>query len=117
MVISYLSLLTSYLLKLHFQVPAELLMPRQALDVELFHERIRVEVLDIPHSGLAPQTFEEHHRAYHGRHTRGVAHALHTRLVVSVLMLAVVIYVVSLLLAVFHASDAAGAQPMLVSPS
>ena len=106
-VISYLSLLTSYLSILQFQVPAELLMPWQPLDVELFHEWIRVEVLDVPYSRFAPEPFEEHHRAYHRRHTRGVAHTLHTRLVVSVLMLAVVIYVVSLLLAVFHASDAA----------
>ena len=82
-------------------------MPRQALFVELGHERIGVELLDVPHAGTPPETFEEHHCANHGWHARRVADALHASLLVGRLVRAVVVDVVGAFLAVLRATDAA----------
>ena len=82
-------------------------MPGQPLLVELFHEWIRVEVLDIPYARLAPDTLEEHHGAYHGGHTGGIAYALHACLLISLLVLAVVVDIVGVFLAGLDAADAA----------
>ena len=82
-------------------------MPRQTLLVELFHEWIWIELLNVPYTRLAPQALEEHHCTNHGRNTSGVAYALHTSLLVGSLVRAVVVYIVCLLLAVLKATDAA----------
>ena len=67
---------------LQLQVSSEDLMPRQTLLVKLLHERIGIELLDVPNARLAPQTLEEHHGTDHCRDTSGVAYALHTGLLV-----------------------------------
>ncbi len=82
-------------------------MPGQALLVELLHEWVGVELLDVPYARLLPDAFQQHHGADHGWHARGVADALHARLVVGILVLAVVIYIIGVLLAVLLATDAA----------
>ena len=82
-------------------------MPRQTLLVELLHERIGIELLDVPNARLAPQTLEEHHGTDHCRDTSGVAYALHTGLLVGSLVRTVVVNVVGLLLAVLQSADAA----------
>ena len=51
-------------------------MPRQSLKIQLLHEGVGVEVLDIPHAGLLPDALDEHHRTNHGRHAGGVGNTL-----------------------------------------
>ena len=82
-------------------------MPRQALNVQLLHEGIGIELLNVPHTGLAPQAFEEHHGTNHCGNTCCVADALHTGLLVSLLVAAVVVYVVCTLLTVLDTADTA----------
>src|SRR3712207_9179884 len=83
------------------------LVPRQSLLVQLLHERIRIELFNVPNAGLTPQTFAEHHRSNHSRYAGSVAHSLHACLFKSVLMLAVVIYIIGVFLAIFQTTDAA----------
>ena len=82
-------------------------VPGQTLFVQLFHERIGVEVLYVPYARFFPDALDEHHRADHSRHACGVGHALHARLLVSLLVLTVVVDVVGVLLAVLNTADAA----------
>ena len=82
-------------------------MPWKSLDVELFHEWIRIEFLYVVYTWLAPKTLEEHHCTDHGRNACCVAYALHTSLFVSFLMATVVIYIISMFLAILYATDAA----------
>ena len=76
------------------------LMPRQALLVELLHEWIGVELLDVVNAWGVPQTLAEHHSTNHGRYTSGVAYPLHASLLVGCAMAAVVVYIVGVLLAI-----------------
>ena len=57
---------------LELQVAVVDFMPRQTLLVQLFHEWIGVELLDIVDAWLLPQTFAEHHSTNHGGNARGV---------------------------------------------
>ncbi len=75
-------------------------MPRQALFVELFHERVRIEFFNIPYTRFFPQSLEEHHGTNHGGHTGGIAYALHTGFLVGLLVATVVIYIVGTLFAI-----------------
>ena len=75
-------------------------MPRQAVFVELFHERVRIEFLDIPYPRLFPPSLEEHHGTNLGGHTGGLAYALHAGFLVGLLVAAVVIYIVGTLFAI-----------------
>ena len=83
------------------------LVPGQTLLVELLHEGIGIELLDVVHARFVPQSLEEHQGTYHGWHARGVAYALHARLIVGCLMRTVVIYIVGVLLATAQTPDAA----------
>ena len=82
-------------------------MPRETLFVELLHERIGVELLDIEDARLAPESLAEHHRTNHCRNTSGIAYTLHTRFHIGILVLAVIIYIIGVLLAVFESADTA----------
>ena len=95
----------SFLLK--FKVAIEHFVPREALFVELFHERIGVELFYVPHTRTFPDALEEHHGTYHGGYTGGVAYALHASFLVSFLVATVVVDIVGAFLAVFHTTDAA----------
>ena len=75
-------------------------MPRQALLVELFHKRVRIEFLDIPYPRLFPQSLEEHHGTNHGRYTGGIAYALHAGFLVGFLVATVVVYILGPLFAI-----------------
>ena len=92
---------------LQFEVAAENLMPRQPLLVELLHEGIGIELLDIVYTRLFPDAFEEHHGTYHGRYTGGVAYALHAGLFVGGTVRTVVVDIIGKLLAVFETAYAA----------
>ena len=105
--IAFLLLLAPCPLLLQFEINIELFLPGKALLIELFHEGIGVEFLNVMHAGLVPKALEEHHGAYHGRHTRRVADALHACLFVSGLMRAVIIYIICVLLPVSESADAA----------
>ena len=67
---------------LQFQISVMDFVPGKALLVELLHEGIGIELLDIMNTWLAPQALAEHHGTNHGRHTCGVTNALHARLIV-----------------------------------
>src|SRR3712207_8070297 len=54
------------------------LVPRQSLLVQLLHERIRIELFNVPNAGLTPQTFAEHHRSNHSRYAGSVRSEEHT---------------------------------------
>ena len=82
-------------------------VPRQALLVQLLHEGIGIEFLDVVNAWLLPQTLAEHHGTNHSWNTSGVAYALHSSLLICVLMLAVVVNVVCLLLAIFQTANTA----------
>ena len=98
---------TFHIQHLQLQVSSEDLVPRQTLLVELLHERIGIELLDVPNARLAPQTLEEHHGTDHCRNAGGIAYALHTGLLVGSLVRTVVVNVVGLLLTVLQTADAA----------
>lgn len=66
------------------EVAIVLLMPRKALDVELGHEWIWIELFDVVNTWLRPDALEEHHCADHSGYASGVRDALHTGLEVSV---------------------------------
>ena len=76
------------------------LYPWETLLVELLHEWIWVELLDVVHAWSIPLASEEHHCANHSWHACGVAYALHTCLEISIAVAAVVIDVVGMLLAI-----------------
>ena len=82
------------------EVAVVLLMPRKALDVELGHEWIWIELLDVVNTWLRPDALEEHHCADHGRNAGGVRDTLHAGLEVSIAVRAVVPYIVGVLLTV-----------------
>ena len=62
---------------LELEVAIVNLVPGQPLLIELLHEGIGVELLDVVNAGLHPLAREEHHRADHGRNARGVRDALY----------------------------------------
>ena len=105
--IAFLLLLAPCSLLLQFDIDIELFLPGEALRVELLHEGVWVELFDVVNTGLAPKAFEEHHRTYHGRHTRRVADALHACLFVGCLVRTVVIYIIGMLLPASESTDAA----------
>ncbi len=72
-------------------------MPRQALFVELFHERVRIEFFNIPYTRFFPQSLEEHHGTNHGGHRWLMPH---TGFLVGLLVATVVIYIVGTLFAI-----------------
>ena len=76
------------------------LVPRQTLLVQLLHEGIGIELLDIVNARFLPKSLAEHHGTNHGWNASGVADALHARLLVSGTMATVVIYIIGMLLAV-----------------
>src|SRR3712207_8510454 len=57
--------------------PRSTLFPYTTLFRSLLHERIRIELFNVPNAGLTPQTFAEHHRSNHSRYAGSVAHSLH----------------------------------------
>ena len=79
---------------LQFDVAVEHLVPGQSLLVELLHEGIGIELLDVVNARHVPLAGEEHHGTDHGRHTRGVAYALSTGLEIGGVVAAVVVDVV-----------------------
>ena len=83
-------------------------MPWQSLLVELLHEWIWVELLNVPYTWFLPDALEEHHGTNHAGTPGGAELTpLHTGFVVSLLVLAVVVNVVGALLAILLATDAA----------
>ena len=72
--------LLSHFSILQLQVTIVDFMPRQTLLVQLFHEGVGIEFLDIVNAWLLPQALAEHHGTNHSWHTRGIAYALHARL-------------------------------------
>ena len=93
---------------LQLQVAVVDFVPRQPLLVQLFHEWIGIELLDVVDARFLPQTLTEHHGTNHGGNTRGVGYALHARLLVGSTVRAVVIDIIGVLLAIVaNATDAA----------
>ena len=82
-------------------------LPRQAAQVELFHERIGVVLLHVPHAGLFPQTTQDHLCTDHRRYASGVADRLAGDFLVALLVVAGVLNEKTLLLTVFGADDVA----------
>ena len=83
-------------------------MPGETLERKLCHEGVRIEFLNVVHTGFFPFSCQEHLCAYHGGHSGGVAHRLHAGFLVGFLVAAIVVYVVCQRLAVFvKTADAA----------
>ena len=81
-------------------------MPRKPLLHELLHEWIWIELLDIVHPRLAPESLEEHQCADRSRYPRGIADTLSACLLEGSLVATVVPDIVGLLLTVLDTTDA-----------
>ena len=85
----------------------DLLVPRQAVTTDLFHERIWVELLDVEDALALPRAGKDHLRTQHRGDTRRVGYCLSPDLFVAGGVVAVVPHVVGALLAVLDTLDLA----------
>jgi len=80
-------------------------VPRKSVDIQLFHERIRIKLFDVKHAGLFPVTGYEHHGTDHGGDSRSITHALCTGLLIGILVFAIVIDIICFFFTILHTPD------------
>ena len=79
-------------------------LPGQAVDIEIGHEGIGIELFHVPDAGLAPHAGGDHLGADHGGHAGGIGNGLRAHLPVAFLMIADIVDVDGLFLAVLDAA-------------
>ena len=92
---------------LQLQIDIVQLMPWKPVDVQLFHEGIRVKFFNIKDAGLFPFTGHEQQRPNHRRNSRGITHALCAGFLIGILVFAIVIDIICFLLVILLPFDPA----------
>ena len=92
---------------LKLQVHIKQLMPRQSLFIQLFHERIRVELFHVPDARFTPDALHEQFGTNHCWNAGRVADTLCARFHIRRMMAAIVVNIIGQFFPVFQSAYAA----------